>query len=270
MSDVPQNATPVQIESSRFRSPVSEALIQQLGGNINYLLNNKLRIVEFLTSGSWPVPANLISPNVMVIACGGGGGGGAGSFTGQTNLNNKSLQYSAQGGFGSVLTRFNTTVVPSDTATITIGAGGIGGISAADGSAGGNTIFAPVSSPVLTFRGGPGGLNAQQGVTVFAVDDMRRITRCGKNHTLGGWSAGTGAYPGQASAFFAGGNTVLADISGGGGASDFGVGGNGGSGANGQTPASTSYGAGGGSAPSSFNGGAGIHGYLAIVYFGNS
>jgi hypothetical protein len=38
MSDLAGIANPIQTESTRFRSSVSEALMQQIGGNINYLL----------------------------------------------------------------------------------------------------------------------------------------------------------------------------------------------------------------------------------------
>jgi hypothetical protein len=44
MSDTPSNSSPQQVEASRFRSSVSEALLQSMQGNINYLLASVLPI----------------------------------------------------------------------------------------------------------------------------------------------------------------------------------------------------------------------------------
>src|SRR5688572_3702241 len=50
MADVAPNASKIQIEAVRFRSAISEALAQQIAGNINYLLSFFLPIGSILHS----------------------------------------------------------------------------------------------------------------------------------------------------------------------------------------------------------------------------
>lgn len=50
MSDIASSSTPVQIEATRFRSSVSEALLQLIGGNVNYLLGAVLPVGSVIAS----------------------------------------------------------------------------------------------------------------------------------------------------------------------------------------------------------------------------
>ena len=104
-----------------------------------------LNKVEFLTSGSWVVPASV--SKILVVACAGGGGGGAGST------------YGGEGGFPGNSTVSVLTVSPGETLSITVGAGGAGGsVYEADGGNGGDTIISgSVSGTILQATGGIGG-----------------------------------------------------------------------------------------------------------------
>ncbi len=50
MVDLDQSSVPVQIEATRFRSSVSENLIQTLGGAINYALKNAMPLGSVIAS----------------------------------------------------------------------------------------------------------------------------------------------------------------------------------------------------------------------------
>jgi len=80
----------------------------------------------FSTTGSWTAPAGVTS--VTVDAWGGGGGGGGNSTTAQ----------GGGGGGGGAFARKVVTVSPSTSYTVTVGAGGAGGVQA-NGSAGGDS-----------------------------------------------------------------------------------------------------------------------------------
>lgn len=253
MSDIADNSSPVQIEGARFRSPVSEALIQQIGGNINFLLNHVYRVTEFTASGSWTCPTNI----TRIIVVGWGGGGGGGGF-------NTTNQGGGGGGGSSYGSKF-VTVVPTTIYAITIGAGGSGGTGGGSGTAGGdgsNTTFGALA----TFYAGLGGTTVRSG---FPSTDG------GRGGAQGG-SSSTGTLPPyyQYPEFNNGYQPGAQTIRGGGGGA--GPGGNGGdgksvSGQNGGAAAANS-GAGGGGAGGTTgtgsNGGAGGSGYLAIITFG--
>lgn len=57
MADITPTNSPVQSEATRFRSAVSEALLQLIGGNINYLLASILPVGSYaftaLTEAQW-------------------------------------------------------------------------------------------------------------------------------------------------------------------------------------------------------------------------
>ncbi len=50
MSDLTKTTEPIQVEATRFRSAVSEALLQLIGGNINYLLGAVLPVGSYIFS----------------------------------------------------------------------------------------------------------------------------------------------------------------------------------------------------------------------------
>ncbi len=125
------------------------------------------RICEkrFAASGSWTAPAGI--SNLNILACGGGGGGGAGR-TGAGNVTGY-IKSSGGGGAGSLSRVEYVVVIPGQVYTITIGAGGPGGIYAVsyDGTNGNPTTisgnFVVNGTPgaaTYTFIGGSGGKGA--------------------------------------------------------------------------------------------------------------
>ncbi len=102
------------------------------------------------TSGTWVCPAGVTS---VQVECWGGGGGGASS-------QNSSNLYPGGGGAGGNYSKATFTVVPGNSYTVTIGAGGTGGVvssTIAYGGNGGTTSF----NGVLFASGGSGGGGGQ-------------------------------------------------------------------------------------------------------------
>jgi len=273
--DIPGVLSPVQIESTQFRGPVSEALLQLIGGNINALIARNLRFIEFTANGTWTVPSDIGS-KVILFGCGGGGGGASGPVY---NYGSGLGSVYPQGGYGSIITSTVAKVTAADTIGITIGAYGTGGSGTADGVSGGDTIFSPTSDPVIKFLGAPGGKYGQIGVSIDVYSDAYKLMLAGKNHTAGGWNnefntvtgipfgtALTTKTNGQSSPQFAGGTTPN-NAGGGGGAGSFAKGGDG-SLTNGSDAGASDYGSGGGAGLS--NGGKGAPGYLCIAYYGGT
>lgn len=281
MSDIPSLASKIQIEGARFRGPVSEALIQQIGGNINFLLDKASYFQLLTTSGALVVPNGITK--FHILACGAGGGGGGGFGAGP--ITNGVGALTSVGGSGSALKYVVADVTPFDTITYTIGAGGAGGAVANNGSAGGDTIFAPTMNPTLTFKGAIGGdklrngYSATSGAAVtlpYAIIYNNLVKKTFITQILGGFSATTGAAsslsPAEGSTIFDGGSSTgwagsTTAGGGGGGASDFGDGGNGATttSSSGTSAGATAYGAGGGGAgKTSGTGGNGAGGCILI------
>ena len=134
----------------------------------------------FTASGTWTVPAGVTSAQVILVGGGGGGGGGSQNVAG------------GGGGGGQVIVR-NIDVNPLQTYTVTIGAGGQGGLGALTGAAdeistlpGGNgtpTSFGTITvanlltntdfdynilgwDPDIVFRSATG-ISGQSGITVY-------------------------------------------------------------------------------------------------------
>ena len=81
----------------------------------NRTVSSTLTIMSYISSDSWVAPANVTSVEYLVV---GGGGGGGGAFdTG-----------SAGGGGGGLVLYGTLSVVPGNTYSIVVGAGGTGGI----------------------------------------------------------------------------------------------------------------------------------------------
>lgn len=117
---------------------------------LTQFLSGKLKSQEFLSSGTFTVPAGVTT--VWVTMCGGGGSG---------SVNNYISSNIAGGGAGAYCVKQAVTVTPGASVTVTIGAGGAGVTDAAayqtqtagnDGSA---TSFGS-----LSVSGGTGGLTA--------------------------------------------------------------------------------------------------------------
>lgn len=233
------------------------------------------------SSGTWQAP--LLVTGVMLIGCGGGGGGGCGHDS-----------FSAGGGGGGGAWQ-NTSFVPVSaltTYTITIGAGGVGGISGGDqidycGQDGYATTFANGGTTLFRAIGGGGaGVNNNEGFN-HGGKPWADIYRPAMSDILledSNYSSimpgGGGSWNGSETAF--NGNSGLVGIytggvanidsgsfgAGGGGAGPQGNGGNGGSLAspNGQNASNNTGAGGGGGNTSSTNGGNGGSGYLYIFW----
>jgi hypothetical protein len=108
--------------------------------------------VPFTSQGTttWTVPAGVTSVKIECWGAGGAGGGAA-------NANNST----GKGGGGGAYARVNSlTVVPGQTLTVTVGAGG-SGANAANGGSGGNSQVVYNSTAVTLAVGGGGGAIAQ-------------------------------------------------------------------------------------------------------------
>ena len=242
MADIPGNIQKIQIEETDFESPASEALLQNIGANINALIDGRV-ITVFTSSGTYNVPEQ--TTDVLLIGCGGGGGGAGGSAAGGfTNI-------PGGGGAGAPLLIKRVSVTPSAAIAVTIGSGGGGGqglstTSGLAGGSGGNTTF----GSLFTARGAEGGyryqigtnnLNPDDGETIYIPDPITG-TPAGERMPPGGKARGGGTYggfggksstvylgdilgqAGQGSAEYNGGAGGGARGSGGGGAGPFGNG----------------------------------------------
>lgn len=108
---------------------------------------------NFKTAGtySWLCPAGITAIVIRVYGGGGGGGGAASATNGGAN---------GFGGGGGEYAFAVFTVVPGDTYTVTVGAGGEGGSggdSSANGTAGDTSLFESGASIYLSAVGGNGG-----------------------------------------------------------------------------------------------------------------
>lgn len=101
----------------------------------------------FTSSGTWTAPTGVFSVDAECWAAGGGGGGG----------DVGAAKAGGGGGGGAYSKVASFPVVPGNVYTITVGAGGIGGLDAAAGTDGGNSWF-DATSTVLAL-GGAGGQN---------------------------------------------------------------------------------------------------------------
>lgn len=162
---------------------------------------------RFTSSGTWSHPDGYAVPRtIIVLAVGGGGGGGAGGLiyeaAGDTDTNAYVLAGGGGGGSGGIQLAYINNF---SQLTITIGSGGIGGITSSsvagtyngqDGTAGGNTIISESELDIVAVGGGGGG---QGGSTAKSLVDFNFTTRgvggaAGFNGGLaGGNAAGSGS-----------------------------------------------------------------------------
>ncbi|HAN9379855.1 TPA: phage tail protein [Escherichia coli] len=122
----------------------TQAVIQYLGlsdasGYVGRWLNTRV----FTSSGTYtPTPG---TKRIRVTITGGGGGGG-----GCKAISNNETFFGAGGGAGGTIISIMTPT--QNSYPVTIGAGGAGGVSATNGTSGGNSVFASLIAP-----GGAGG-----------------------------------------------------------------------------------------------------------------
>lgn len=214
----------------------------------------------------------------MVLGCGGGAGGSGSHFSGNGVTRNEF------GGKGAAVFSQIVSVSPFESISVTIGAGGAGGVgnvtfgAGTAGGAGGNSLF----GSYITFPGAPAGpyhVQATGGSALDTAAGQRGLTaaglQAGANGGLRGFTNGgttTNPVPGQNSAYASGGAAGTGGLSfapGGGGGASYGAGGAGANSGGSGTSAAANTGAGGGG-PSvdntSSNGGAGGSGII-IVYW---
>ena len=204
--------------------------------------------VEFNSTTSWTVPADVTS--LTIFACGGGGGGGRGP--------NDTTPGS--GGSGSALEQ-QVDVTPGSTHTITIGAGGAGAPSnGTDGSNGTDTTF----GSILTAEGAGGGRQNFQfgfgpkhsGGFGALFDGAQQLYSIGRMANAGSGLHGRGGGGGSWSAN--GGQRSQAD--GGGWRTER-------NDSNGNENGLANYGAGGVGGPRNFTAGNGGSGFVRIKYW---
>lgn len=168
MADITPQQLNIQIEAARFRSPVSESLIQRMGAAINFVNTIGFHIVEFTASGTWTVPPHLVG-GAYFLGCGGGGGGGSAGAA-ASNASSPVIGSGGAGGCGSIPNLIFKDLIIGDVLTINIGAGGVGGAAhnvtpngsanGFSGAAGGNTTVTGLTingSLALSFLGALGG-----------------------------------------------------------------------------------------------------------------
>ncbi|HFT5389414.1 TPA: phage tail protein [Escherichia coli] len=183
-------------------------------GYVGRLVNTRV----FTSSGTYtPTPG---TKRIRVTITGGGGGGG-----GCKAISNNETFFGAGGGAGGTIISIMTPT--QNSYPVTIGAGGAGGVSATNGTSGGNSVFASLIAP-----GGAGG--GKVGVTntnggnggVPSTGDIRITGGNGGDGQSGNISAsgegGTSYWGGGGRAGAGGGVSGKAYGSGGGGAYDAG------------------------------------------------
>lgn len=119
------------------------------------LVDSRHQTFVFLQSGSVTAPG--WATHAIVSGCGGGGGGGG------VNTSN-ALYLGGPGGAGGHANNYVIAITPGMTYTITIGAGGIGGVNA-NGSTGGTTSF----GTLLSLTGGTYGERGTSTTTAAAA-----------------------------------------------------------------------------------------------------
>ncbi|WP_323612511.1 tail fiber protein [Escherichia coli] len=197
----------------------TQAVIQYLGlsdasGYVGRWLNTRV----FTSSGTYtPTPG---TKRIRVTITGGGGGGGGCKAT-----SNNETFFGAGGGAGGTI--ISLMAPTQNSYPVTIGAGGAGGVSATNGTSGGNSVFASLIAP-----GGAGG--GKVGVTntnggnggVPSTGDIRITGGNGGDGQSGNISVsgegGTSYWGGGGRAGAGGGVSGKAYGSGGGGAYDAG------------------------------------------------
>ncbi len=244
---------------------------------------------EFLTSGIWSVPSGVTICTVFLVGGGGGGGGGAG------------VAHGGGGGGGAEIVQAQVYLGSETSVSITIGAGGLGGVYQAAGAVGEATSFGSfvsanfgyggaVTSGSYGYYGGYGGGRYvgfyTTTTTAYTESLMTRGDGGGRNTSnevgrpgtfvtlpnmiiYGGAGGGQGGYSGAnasvggASAYATGGSRN-GNLSGGGGGASWG---DGSAGSNNGSNAADNTGAGAGGGYSSGNtGGDGGSGYALVMW----
>jgi hypothetical protein len=165
MAILPSDIQKILAEETDVESPVSEQLFQKFGKTLNGLIDQFNGFQLITASGPYVVPDNI--SRMAMLMCGGGGGGGAGGNGNTGNFQGRG----GSGGRGATPILYITETVPADSWTVTIGAGGSGGVksgasggSGGGGNAGGNTTVVASNFSYRVF-GGEGGLGGAGGAS---------------------------------------------------------------------------------------------------------
>ncbi|HCN8278214.1 TPA: phage tail protein [Escherichia coli] len=202
------------IYSSHIKPTAADLGLSDASGYVGRLVNTRV----FTSSGTYiPTPG---TKRLRVTITGGGGGGG-----GCKAISNNETFFGAGGGAGGTIISIMTPI--QNSYPVTIGAGGAGGVSATNGTSGGNSVFASLIAP-----GGAGG--GKVGITntnggnggVPSTGDIRITGGNGGDGQSGNISVsgegGTSYWGGGGRAGAGGGVSGKAYGSGGGGAYDAG------------------------------------------------
>ncbi|WP_097496957.1 tail fiber protein [Escherichia coli] len=202
------------IYSSHIKPTAADLGLSDASGYVGRLVNTRV----FTSSGTYtPTPG---TKRIRVTITGGGGGGG-----GCKAISNNETFFGAGGGAGGTIISIMTPI--QNSYPVTIGAGGAGGVSATNGTSGGNSVFASLIAP-----GGVGG--GKVGITntnggnggVPSTGDIRITGGNGGDGQSGNISVsgegGTSYWGGGGRAGAGGGVSGKAYGSGGGGAYDAG------------------------------------------------
>lgn len=256
MAIIPSDIQKILEEETDLESPLSEQLLNKIGGTLNALVDLLANVVEFNSGGVFNVPENV--QKIYVLGAGGGGGGSGGQLSGTAK--------GQRGGCGSVPKLMGIRVTPLQALTITIGAGGSGGSS---GNAGGNGGFSRISGSNVNmyFLGAIGGGVPTGGPTPTEkglAPEPANYTAGSEDSTVASRNGNTST-DGQDSVYASGGN----GNQGGGGGAGFGNGAAGatGLGTNGfSANANSSAGGGGAGGNIGTTGGNGGSGKIIIFY----
>ncbi|HBK2757174.1 TPA: tail fiber protein [Escherichia coli] len=197
----------------------TQEVIQYLGlSDASGYVGRQLSTRVFTSSGTYtPTPG---TKRIRVTITGGGGGGG-----GCKAISNNETFFGAGGGAGGTIISIMTPT--QNSYPVTIGAGGAGGVSATNGTRGGNSVFASLIAPggagggksgVTNTNGGNGGVPSTGGINIIGGNGGD-----GQSGNIGvSGEGGTSYWGGGGRAGAGGGVSGKAYGSGGGGAYDAG------------------------------------------------
>lgn len=157
----------------------------------DYIANHspRVRILEFLASGSFTTGARDVA--CFAAGCGGGGGGAKG-YGGQ-GTDDRWIA-GAGGGAGSIYYCVPIILLASTTYDVAIGDGGLGAtVATGTGGSGGDTILSASAVEIATFGGAQGGRGPVGGVVLSLWNNhaMGGMPRAGANSlTIGSASLG--------------------------------------------------------------------------------
>lgn len=187
-------------------APLTEALLEKIGANINGLIDEGFVITEFNIDGTLTIPTGVGVNLVGFMLIGAGGGAGAGAGTGRGG-----------GGGGGCSGEVKVAFFPcsdGDVFTIDVGTAGVGGTSAQQaGTAGGRTTVRRTTPSNLGYawahggNGGAGGVNEPGGTptngaggvsgTIWNPNTFAGASVAGGAANSGPNNGTNGALPGQ-------------------------------------------------------------------------